>query len=54
MPQVMNETHFLATFEIGEDMEEALTDLVEKYFDNVRYKIGKDMYGKPRFLYIIK
>ena len=54
MPQVMNETHFLATFEIGEDMEEALTDLVEKYFDDVRYKIGKDMYGKPRFLYIIK
>ena len=54
MPQVMNETHFLATFEIGEDMEETLTDLVEKYFDNVRYKFAKDMYGKTRFLYIIK
>lgn len=54
MPQAMNDKHFLATFEIGEDMEDALTDLVEQYFDNVRYKIGKDMYGKPRFLYIIK
>lgn len=54
MPQVMNEKHYLATFEIGEDMDEALTDLVEKYFQEVRYKIGKDMYGKSRFLYIIK
>ena len=54
IPLVMNETHYLATFEIGEDMEEALTDLVEKYFQEVRYKIAKDMYGKPRFLYIIK
>lgn len=54
MPEAMNETHFLATFEIGEDMDEALTDLVEKYFQEVRYKIAKDMYGKSRFLYIIK
>ena len=54
IPEVMNEKHFLATFEIGEDMDEALTDLVEKYFQEVRYKIGKDMYGKSRFLYIIK
>ena len=54
MPKVMNETHFLATFEIGEDMDEEITDLVEKYFKDVRYKIGKDMYGKSRFLYIIK
>lgn len=54
MPKVMNKTHFLATFEIGENMDEAITDLVERYFKNVRYKIGKDMYGKSRFLYIIK
>ena len=54
MPKIMNETHFLATFEIGEDMDEEITDLVEKYFKEVRYKIGKDMYGKSRFLYIIK
>ena len=54
MPEVMNETHYLATFEIGEDMDEEITDLVEKYFKEVRYKIGKDMYGKSRFLYIIK
>ncbi|MCR5506089.1 MAG: peptide chain release factor N(5)-glutamine methyltransferase [Bacilli bacterium] len=54
MPYVMNEIHYLATFEIGEDMDEEITDLVEKYFKEVRYKIGKDMYGKSRFLYIIK
>ena len=54
MPKVMNKTHFLATFEIGENMDEKITDLVERYFKNVRYKIGKDMYGKSRFLYIIK
>ena len=54
MPEAMNEKHFLATFEIGEDMEEALTDLVEIYFKDVRYKFGKDLYGKTRFLYIIK
>ena len=54
MPGAMNDKHFLATFEIGEDMEEALTDLVELYFKDVRYKFGKDLYGKTRFLYIIK
>ena len=54
MPEVMNKVHFLATFEIGEDMDEEITDLVEKYFQEVKYKIGKDMYGKSRFLYIIK
>ncbi len=54
MPMIMNQEHFLATFEIGEDMDEAITNLVEKYFQEVRYKIGKDMYGKSRFLYIIK
>ena len=54
MPLAMNEKHFLAKFEIGEDMDEEITDLVEKYFKEVRYKIGKDMYGKSRFLYIIK
>lgn len=54
MPKVMNKTHFLATFEIGEDMDEEITDLVERYFQEVKYKIGKDMYGKSRFLYIIK
>lgn len=54
MPMMMNQEHFLATFEIGEDMDEAITNLVEKYFNEVRYKIGKDMYGKSRFLYIIK
>ena len=54
MPQAMNEKHFLAIFEIGEDMEEALTDLIEECFDEVKYKFAKDLYGKTRFLYIIK
>ena len=54
MPEAMNEIHYLAAFEIGEDMDEELTNLVEKYFKEVRYKIAKDMYGKSRFLYIIK
>ena len=50
--KVMNKNALLA-FEIGEDMESELSDLVEKYFPNSAYKISKDMYGKYRFLYIM-
>lgn len=50
--KVMNNNALLA-FEIGEDMEGKLSDLVEKYFPNSAYKISKDMYGKYRFLYIM-
>ncbi len=40
-------------FEIGEDMEEALTDLVYKYFPTCNILFSKDIYNKTRFLYII-
>ena len=43
---------FLIAFEIGEDMEEALTLLVAKYCPNTEYFFEKDLYGKTRFLFI--
>ena len=48
---IMNPKHLLA-FEIGEDMEKELTELVNKYCPNVSYFFEKDMYGKTRFLFI--
>ena len=48
---IHNDTCFF--FEIGEDMEEYLAPLVEKYFPNKEYKFIKDMYNKTRFLFII-
>ena len=50
--KVMNNDALLA-FEIGEDMEEELSMMVEQYFPNSAYKISKDIYGKIRFLYIM-
>ena len=50
--RILNKNVILA-FEIGEDMEDELCDLVEKYFPNSAYKLSKDMYGKMRFLYIM-
>lgn len=50
--KIMKENAILA-FEIGEDMEDEISALVEKYFPNSAYKISKDMYGKIRFLYIM-
>ncbi|MFA7032127.1 MAG: peptide chain release factor N(5)-glutamine methyltransferase [Bacilli bacterium] len=41
-------------FEIGEDMEEKLTELIAKYLHDVVVKFSKDMHNKTRFLYIIK
>ena len=45
----------LMAFEIGEDMEKPLLELIGKYFTftNVTFKFSKDMYNKTRFLYII-
>ena len=43
---------YLLAFEIGEDMEESLIQLVEKYCSNATYFFEKDMYGKTRFLFI--
>ena len=45
---------FLMAFEIGEDMEEELTHLIENNYMGIMYKFEKDLYGKTRFLYIVK
>ena len=50
---VMNE-HYLMAFEIEEDMEKPLIDLMNKYLIGCTYRFHKDMYDKTRFLYIIK
>ena len=44
----------LMAFEIGEDMEEELTHLLETEYLGIMYKFEKDIYGKTRFLYIMK
>ena len=49
----MNKNFFIA-FEIGEDMEEILTEKLEKEFPGIGYKFTKDIYGKVRFLYIMR
>ena len=43
---------YLIAFEIGEDMETSLTELVKKYSDGWDYYFQKDIYGKTRFLFI--
>lgn len=45
---------FLIAFEIGEDIEEELTHILETKYHGIMYKFEKDIYGKTRFLYIIK
>ena len=42
----------LIAFEIGEDMKDELTKLVEKYCPNATYFFENDIYGKTRFLFI--
>ena len=51
--QKMKEEFFIA-FEIGEDMEKELTDLLEDEFHGLGYSFDQDIYGKTRFLYILK
>ena len=51
--KVMNE-HYLMAFEIGEDMEKPLIELMNKYLEGANYRFHKDIYNKMRFLYIIK
>ena len=48
---ILNSQYLLA-FEIGEDMEEELTELVNKYLPSTTYFFEKDIYGKTRFLFI--
>lgn len=43
---------YLMSFEIGEDMENRLSTLVEKYFPHDEFFFEKDIYGKTRFLFI--
>ena len=45
---------FLLAFEIDEDMEDSLKELINKYFENVSYIFKKDIYNKTRFLLIWK
>ena len=47
----MNDKYLLA-FEIGEDMEEALTPLIQKYCSDCIHNFIKDIYDKTRFLII--
>ena len=51
--KVLNE-HYLMAFEIEDDMEKPLIQLMNKYLDGVTYRFHKDLYNKTRFLYIIK
>ena len=51
--QKMKDEFFIA-FEIGEDMEKELTDLLEDEFHGLGYSFDQDIYGKTRFLYILK
>lgn len=51
--RIMNK-HYLMAFEIEDDMEKPLIELMNKYLDSVSYRFHKDIYDKVRFLYIIK
>ena len=51
--QKMKDEFFIA-FEIGEDMKRELTDLLEEEFQGLGYSFDQDIYGKTRFLYILK
>lgn len=42
----------LLCFEIGENMEESLTVLIQKYCPNCPYSFVKDIYQKTRFLFV--
>lgn len=44
----------LFAFEIGEDMEEELTNLLEEKYIGLAYRFDKDIYGKVRYLYVIR
>ena len=48
---IVNNKYLLA-FEIGEEMEEELTNLIKKYLPSSTYFFEKDIYGKTRFLFI--
>lgn len=45
---------YLLAFEIGENMEDSLKPLINKYCPDADYSFEKDIYGKTRFLFIKK
>ena len=51
--QLLSNNRFLISFEIGEDIVEELTELLERKYPGLLYQFDKDIYGKDRFLYII-
>ena len=51
--QIMKD-EFMIAFEIGEEMKQELTDLLEDKYPGLGYTFDIDMYGKTRFLYIMK
>lgn len=51
--QIMKD-EFMIAFEIGEEMKQELTDLLEDEYSGLGYTFDIDMYGKTRFLYIMK
>ena len=48
---VLND-RFLIAFEIGEDMECSMKELLKKYCSDCDFYFENDMYGKTRFLFI--
>lgn len=52
--QLLNDKKFIIAFEIGEDMKDRLTKIIESKYPDIMYKFDKDIYGKDRFLYIVK
>lgn len=52
--QLLNDKKFIIAFEIGEDMKDRLTNIIESKYPDIMYKFEKDIYGKDRFLYIVK
>ena len=46
--------HFLIAFEIGENMEDALKEILKKNNLKDCYRFESDIYNKVRFLFIMK
>ena len=53
----MNDNKFMMAFEIGYNEQDALTNLINKYFNeesDIQYKFYKDIYNLDRYLIILK
>lgn len=49
----MNEEFFIA-FEIGEDMQDELSEILESKYQGLGYIFREDIYNKTRYLYIMR